>query len=92
MSEEILQKLKEHDEQIDFIARKLVDHDEQFRLIREDMETRMATKDDIRSIVTTLDELLGLAKKKDQELAFMGERVGCVEKDVTRMKPLVGLV
>ena len=41
--------------------------------------------------MSTLDEIVGLAKKKDQELTFMGERVARVEKDVKQLKPLVGL-
>lgn len=115
MSEEILNKLQEHDKQLELIAStvaqhterldkidaKLENHDKQLdRIIvavvqnQEDikeMKETMVTKADIAQLVTSLDEYVGLARKKDQELLFMGERVNRVEEDVAKIKPLVGL-
>lgn len=58
----------------------------------------MATKSDIARMTTTLDEVVGLMRKKDQELVFMSERVSRVEEkanrldgDIKKIKPLVGL-
>ena len=97
----IQDKLKEHDEQFVVIGRKLEDvnaHldrvDEHIVLHTERLdriEENMATKTDIERITTTLDEIVGLARKKDQELVFMSDRVSHIEKDVERMKPIVGL-
>ncbi len=59
----------------DKIIDMLVRHDERLDTI----EQSMATKQDIRDIHDTLDTLVKLAQKKDQELTFMGERVKRVE-------------
>lgn len=88
MSEEIMKTLQDHDNQLDAIARTVVDHTERL----ERIEKNMATKFDIRDITNTLDVLVKLAQKKDQELTFMGNRVRRVEDDVKQIKPLVGLV
>ena len=94
MTEEIKKTLKAHGEQIDFIVKKVLEHDERLDRIEENM----ATKTDIRGINDTLDVLVKLAQKKDQELTFMGSRVGRVEektdqntKDIQKMKPALGL-
>jgi predicted nucleic acid-binding Zn-ribbon protein len=101
MADQILKKLEEHDKkfeehgkQLETIANTVVANQERLggvetRLDR--VEQNMATKEDTDEIMTTLDELVGLAKKKDEELTFMGERVDRVEKDVEKIKPLVGL-
>jgi hypothetical protein len=51
----------------------------------------MAKKVDIDSLNNTLDQILGIVKKKDQELMFMGERVKRIENNVKNMKPLAGV-
>ena len=58
----------------------------------------MATKDDISGITDTLDKLVKLAEKKDQELTFVthdmkkfDDRLERVEHDVKKMKPALGL-
>ena len=108
MSEEIIKKLHEHDQRfdehdkrfdqlddrVDFIARKVLEHDDRLDRIEENM----ATKADIDRLMNTLDTLVGLFTKTDQELIFMGERVKRVEektekntKDISQIQPLVGL-
>lgn len=94
-------KLKEHDAQFISISRKFDDVDTHLDRIDEHIvlhterldriEENMATKADIEHLTTTLDELVGLARKKDQELVFMSERVSRVETDVAKMKPMIGL-
>lgn len=46
------------------------------------IEENMATKDDIRNITNTLDTIVGLVKKFDQELIFMGQRLSRVEAKI----------
>jgi len=59
--DEVLKKSKDHDEQLDIIARTIVDHTE--RLDR--IEGNMATKQDIPKMMNTLDTLVGLANVCD---------------------------
>lgn len=86
--------LESHGEQLDVLARTVVDHTERLDRIEE----KMATKDDLRVISKTLDHLVVLAEKKDQELTVLGHnvknlnnRVEVLEKDVKQMKPALGL-
>jgi len=88
MSEETLKKLKQHDSQLDAIATAVVDHTECLDRIEENM----VTKKNHQEMMNTLDKLVKLAQKKDQELTFMGSRVGRIENDVKLIKPLVGLL
>lgn len=88
MSDKVMKKLNDQDEQLDSIARAVVDNKTDIEWLKENM----ATKSDIRKISDNIDILVKLAKKKDEELTFMGERVKRVEKDTQKIKPLVGLV
>ena len=88
MINETQKQLKSHEEQMDLLANKLLEHDEQLSRIEENM----ATKSDVREIMDTLDVLVKLAKKEEQELTFMGSRVNRMETDVEKIKPLVGFV
>lgn len=90
----IFKKLDNHDKTFDRIINKLLKHDDDIADIRKNM----ATKTDIRQIMNTLDTLVGLYKKKDLELTMithgtrrLDDRVVILEKDMTRVKPLVGL-
>ncbi len=74
--------LQQHTERFDRIDKILVDHSEQLSEIKE----TMATKQDLSIISNTLDELVGLARKKDQELTFMSDRVSRIEEDVNVLK------
>ena len=108
MKEEILKKIKINSDNIDrysykidemskkinWIFNKLLDHDE--RLIS--IEQNMATKDDLRGISDTLDKLVGLFEKKDQETTMIShgmkrheKRIEKLETDVEVMKPALGL-
>jgi len=86
--------LKSHGEQLDLIATKVVEHDERLEWIKENM----ATRTDISNITNTLDRIVKLAEKKDQELTFVthdmkdfDDRLEKVEHDVRKMKPALGL-
>lgn len=76
-----------HDNQFDLIARTLVNHEE--RLIR--IEENMATKDDIHGLSGTVDKILKLVIKKDEELTMVTHGMRRVQDDIDRIKPLVGL-
>ncbi|MBI2444300.1 MAG: hypothetical protein HYV42_03620 [Candidatus Magasanikbacteria bacterium] len=82
------------DSQIDLLAQTVVNHTD--RLDR--IEQNMATKADLRQIIITLDHLVVLAEKKDQELTVLAhqqrgtnDRLEVAEKDIRLMKPLLGL-
>jgi DNA repair ATPase RecN len=72
----IVLKVSEHDKRLDIITDKLLEHDD--RLDR--IEKNMATKSDINKIMDTLDVLVGLHKKTDQEVTFLGNRVERLEE------------
>ncbi len=80
-------KLTEHDTIFDLLARKSLEHEENIIWIK----ANMATKNDLREITTTLDTLVGLAKKKDEEMTIMGHQMQLVQEDIRKIKPLVGL-
>lgn len=99
--QEVLKKLQEHDKrfdqvdkrfdqvdgQIDFIAKKVLDHDDQFQWFKENMATRA----DMSNISNTLNKIVGLVEKNDQEMTLLSRDLKSVEKDVKMMKPLLGL-
>jgi len=90
MSEEIMKKLNKHDEQLDLIALAVVNNTQRLDSIDEKLEN-MATREDINKMFKKQDEILGLLKKNDQEMTFMGQRVKRNESDIKVIKPLVGL-
>ena len=94
MTEEIKQILKSNGDQIDLIAKKVLEHDDQLQSIKEEM----ATKDDIRGLSDSLDTLVGLAKKRDQEVTMISHGmkrhqhgIQNLEDDVKKMKPALGI-
>lgn len=108
MTDEIIKKLQEHDKrfdqhdkrfdqldsQVDFIVTKVLEHDERLQRVEENM----VTKKDHQEVMKTLDKLVGLVQKTDQEITFMGNRINRIEeqtskntKDIGKMKPMLGL-
>lgn len=83
-------KIDANGEAIDRLMDKVLEHDGRLDRIERKLET-VATKDHHKKVLQTLDTLLGLARKNDQELVFMGKRVGRLEKDVTELQSLHGL-
>lgn len=64
----------------------------------QELKETVATKMDVAQISNTLDKLVGLAQKTDQEVTMathgmrrLEGRVEVLEKDMSKVKPLVGL-
>jgi len=129
MADEIMKKLKEHDDRFDEIKKRLDGHDDQLETIAltvadnkerldrvehttgkvaerlvgmesrlERVEQNMVTKQDHNEMMNTLDEIVKLVRKKDEETTFMSAHVKRVEEktdkntaDIQKIKPLVGL-
>jgi len=81
-------RFEDHDEKFNRGFNRSLDHEEYMKWIKEEM----ATKEDMRQVIGTLDSLIGLYKKTDQEQIFMGQRVSRVENDVEKIKTVVKLV
>ncbi len=88
--DEIDRKFVEHDKrfdlidsQIDFLAKKAIEHDEQFEWLR----ANMATKADMAKLTKTMDYIVKIYEKHEQEITMMShgnlrltERVERLEK------------
>jgi archaellum component FlaC len=74
---------------LDFLAKKSLEHEDRIEWLKENM----ATKDDFRGLSNTLDKLVHLAEKKDQELTMVthGMRRMQDDDDIDAIKPIVGL-
>lgn len=91
----------EHTEKLDHIDTILVDHTERLGKIEnklEDITESMATKEDMSKIMNTLDKIVGLYTKKDEEQTLLAhdqknltDRVEILEKDMRHVKPALGL-
>ena len=93
MSDEISQAIQSQGQQIDFIAEKVAGQDERL----ERIEQNMATKAEHQDVMNTLDKLVGLVEKTNQEVTMLshgmrrqGDRIEAVEDDVKQMKPALG--
>lgn len=93
--EQVDKRFDQIDGQIDFLVKKVLEHDDRLERIEENM----ATKQDLRGITDTLDEILKITRKTDQELTFMGSRLRRVEDqteqntlDIQKIKPILGLI
>jgi len=97
------------DERFEGIDKRLDTHEELLnRLVQYSMENEerisrieetFATKEDIRGIHITLDEILGYVKKQDQEATFSKLRMDRLEEkvedntqDIIKLKDVVGVV
>lgn len=79
------------DEQVDLFARTLVDHTERLDRMEEKLDD-VVTKEDHQEIMNTLDTLVKLAQKKDEELTMMSHTMQKQHEEIEKIKPLVGLV
>ena len=77
----------------------LLDHGERIKKIEETMVTKAEFTEANSRMTTTLDEVLKIVKDTQQEMVMMRHgmnrmqtQVDRHEEDITRMKPLVGLV
>ncbi len=78
----------------DKIIEMLLKHDADIEYIKE----HMATKSDLNDMTDTLDKILKLVQKKDEELTLVThgmtrheKQIQQHDKDIARIKPLVGL-
>ena len=62
----------------DKVINKLIEHDEKLQHIGSDM----ATKDDMRNVLDTLDDIATIAKRIDQERIFTTEWVRRIQDEV----------
>lgn len=91
MIQNISNKQNQSEDQLDLIARTVVQNQQDIADMKNELKEHVAKKSDMDTLNNTLDQILGIVKKKDQELTFMGERVKRVEDDVRKMKPIVGI-
>jgi len=90
-------KSLEHDKLLDLLAHKALEHDDRFESIETNI-AGLATKVEINKIIITLDTLVGMYKTNEQDRAMIAhglrkteDRVEILEKDVAKMKPVLGL-
>lgn len=76
----------------------LLGHGEKIERIEYKIDHELATKEDVRELHDTLDKIVGLMEKRDQETTMQTsgmkrheERIENLEDDVGRIMPLVGL-
>ena len=82
--------LDQHTDQLETIARTVAENKSRLDDIDHKMDN-FVTKQDHQEVMNTLDKLVGLVEKKDQEMVFMGRQVKENSADIERIKPLVGL-
>ena len=92
--EKIIKKLEDHDKKfiehdkrfdgvdkrLDKISNKLIEHDNRLNNIEENM----ATKKDLNRVINTLDEVLNITRRLDQERVFTQEWIRRIEREVTQ--------
>lgn len=66
-------------ENTDKIIKKLIEHDDRL----EKIENTMATKDDINRVMNSLDEVLTISRRLDQERIFTQEWIKRIEQEVS---------
>ncbi len=79
---EIKTKLADHDQQFDRVINMLVDHDGRLDRIEENMATKADLVELKSSLGNTLDKILALVDKKDQELTIATHDMIKLEKRV----------
>ena len=79
----------------DKIITMLLDHEDGLGRI----ENNMATKEDLGEMSDTLDKILKLIQKTDQEVTMISHgmkrhenKIEKIEKDIIEIRPLVGLI
>lgn len=62
----------------------ILNHEGRLKWLEENIVTKADFQSHDQRTAKTLDEILGIVKKVDQELTMMGSRVGRVEEKVER--------
>ena len=93
--DEIDKRFDQIDEQIDFLAKKVIEHDEKFDAL---IKITQKTENNVLKIMGTLDYLVKLGAKNDQEMTMMShgmfrmnDRIDVLEKDMKHVKTTIGL-
>lgn len=91
-------KLEQQEEQIDITVRTVVGNSDRLAQV-EDKLNNFVTKEDHQEVMNSLDKLVSITEKKDQELTMIGrgfgrheDRIKTLEDDMKQIKPAVGLV
>lgn len=71
----------------DKVVELLMRYEEDIKYLKENS----ATKSDVRALSTSLDELLRLTKKKDQELTMITHGMRRMSDEIDRVKQKVGI-
>lgn len=71
----------------DKVVELLMRYEEDIKYLKENS----ATKSDVRALSTSLDELLRLTKKKDQELTMITHGMRRMSDEIDRVKKKVGI-
>ena len=87
MADEIMKTLVSHGEQIDLIAEKVLDHEEKLERIEENM----ATKKCLSKISGTLDKILKLVIKMDDEVTMITHGMKRMNNEIDKVKQKVGI-
>ncbi len=92
--DQVDKKFAEHEDRFDLIARTLVEHSGRL----EWLEENVVTKKDHQEVINTLDTIVGMMKKRDEETTMAihalqrhEEEIGGLQTDMSQVKPLVGL-
>ncbi len=103
MTKQIMKKLKEHDKRFDKMDKRFDSHEKRLDTLGNYMLKNTRRIDELSEKVDTLlqripeglheilDALVGNDKRHDQELIFANEHFKRIDKDIEKIKPLVGL-
>ena len=85
--EQVDQRFEQVDMRLDKMTNMLLNHEDRLKNIEENM----ATKQDIRGIHDTLDVIVRLLKKRDDENTFMSYRLQEHDTEIGKIKTAIGL-
>ena len=80
-------RLDDHEGQLDFLAKKALEHDEKF----DSLIANMATKADMAKITKTLDYLVKLGEKHEQEMTMMSHGMLRLTERTERLEKHCGI-
>ena len=82
-------KLDDHGEQLETIATYVLDN--RIKIDNVSLNVEKILKRIPENLAETLDAIRGKEKTHDQELVFVNEHLKRIDKDIDKIKPLVGL-
>jgi len=78
--DKIIKKLIEHDGHFKRLDKKLIEHDERLERIEENMVTKLEHNE----VIDTLDKIMTILKRLDQERIFTKEWIKRIDKKVEK--------